>query len=1094
MNEREIFAQALDISDPKDRAEYLERVCVDRPKLRSDVEQLLLAHEQLGSFLNRGVATAEESPPTATFADPKERAGTIVAGRYKLLEAIGEGGMGVVWLTEQRAPVKRLVAIKLIKPGMDSKAVLARFEAERLALALMDHPNIARIHDGGMTETGSPYFVMELVKGTPITEFCDARRLTPRQRLELFVPVCQAIQHAHQKGIIHRDIKPSNVLVTLYDDVPVPKVIDFGLAKATGQALTDQTLNTAFKIVGTPQYMSPEQATVNQLDIDTRSDIYSLGVVLYELLAGSPPFKKKELEKAGLMEILRVIREDEPPRPSTKVSTAEGLPTISAKRGIEPSKLTGMLRNELDWIVMKALEKDRKRRYETANGFAADINRYLAGEAVLAHPPTRTYRFKKFLRKNRGPVLATSMIFAALLAGVIGTTLGLIQARAQRKIADEERKKAQVAERETAKRADELAMVSDFQAGMLEQIKPTLAGVLLSDDVRDKFRLLLTKSDIPETDRKLQLQAFTSQWNKLNVTDAAVALIDRTILQPAVKTIDAKFGNQPAVDARLRQVLATRYRELGLFEEAIPLQERALETRRRVLGDKNELTLFSINEMASLLRDMGKYSEAELLAREAFEKCQLVLGDDHPSTIGASGNLAVLLFLQGNLEEAEPLAREAMEKYRHVLGDDHPQTLYLIQNLATILKKKGKLEKAEPYFREALEKRRRTLGEEHPDTLSSISELAMLLRYQGKSSEAEPLLREALEKTRRVLGEEHPITLASIGNLGSLLLDQGKLKEAEPLLREGVEKSRRVLGEKHPDTLTAIDSLGVLLQDQGKLAEAEPYVREALDKSRQILGEEHPATLRSLNNLGGLYWSCKQFDKSVPLFEELLKKHEAKLGREHPDTLSVVANLGVNYKDAGKLDDAIPLLEEACRAGQKYPGLLLCRPELAEAYSKAGRVSEAETLIKAILADSRKSLPAESPQLGGIFARCGMILIENKSYADAEAVLRECLTLRQKIEPDRWQTPGTSSMLGGALLGQKKFAEAEPLLLAGYEGMKQREATMPPEARNRIIESIDRLIELYSAMENPDEAAKWQAKLDEFKAAESARATSNANK
>ncbi len=327
----------------------------------------------------------------------------VINGRYRLVEKIGEGGMGEVWVARQSEPVKRSVAIKLIKSGMDSKAVLARFEAERQALAIMDHPNIAKVLDGGLMPGGQPYFVMELVKGLPITEFCDRMKLTPEQRLQLFIPVCQAIQHAHQKGIIHRDIKPSNVLVAQFDDVPVPKVIDFGIAKATGGGLSEQTVVTVFGgIVGTPQYMSPEQAMLNNLDIDTRSDVYSLGVLLYELLAGAPPFSQEDLQRAGVLEVLRIVREEEPPRPSAKLSSSQLIATLSANRSYEPERLTKLLRSELDWIVLKALEKERSKRYETAQSFAADIQRYLSGDQVLAHPPTFAYHFRKLAHRHRG--------------------------------------------------------------------------------------------------------------------------------------------------------------------------------------------------------------------------------------------------------------------------------------------------------------------------------------------------------------------------------------------------------------------------------------------------------------------------------------------------------------------------------------------------------------------------------------------------------------------------------------------------------------------------------------------------------------------
>jgi serine/threonine protein kinase/WD40 repeat protein/gas vesicle protein len=422
-----IFASAVERPSPEERAAFLDTACGSDAELRGRIEALLRAHDEAGGFL-RDRPTARE--PVATIDQPAGEGPGSVIGPYKLLEQIGEGGFGVVYMAEQTQPVRRKVALKVLKPGMDTRQVVARFEAERQALAIMDHPHIAKVFDGGVTRSGRPYFVMELVKGIPLTDFCDQHQLTPRQRLELFVPVCQAVQHAHQKGIIHRDLKPSNVLVSRHDTTPVVKVIDFGVAKALGQELTDKTLFTGIaQMVGTPHYMSPEQAGMSDLDVDTRSDVYSLGVLLYELLTGTTPFTKERFKQAAYDEIRRIIREEEPPKPSTRLSESkDALASISAQRHTEPAKLTSLVRGELDWIVMKALEKDRNRRYESANGFAADVQRYLADEPVLACPPSVGYRLRKLVRRNKGPVLAVTLVVLALVGGIVGTTVGMLRA------------------------------------------------------------------------------------------------------------------------------------------------------------------------------------------------------------------------------------------------------------------------------------------------------------------------------------------------------------------------------------------------------------------------------------------------------------------------------------------------------------------------------------------------------------------------------------------------------------------------------------------------------------------------------------------
>jgi serine/threonine protein kinase len=447
MNEREVFIAVLQKASPAERRAYLEEACCGDEALRWGVEALLEVHQRAGSFL-----ACPASSSVATVDDPiRERPGTVI-GPYKLLEQIGEGGMGVVFMAEQQQPLRRKVAVKVIKPGMDSRQVIARFEAERQALALMDHPNIAHVLDAGQTPSGRPYFAMELVRGVPVTAYCDQAGLTPRERLGLFVTVCQAVQHAHQKGIIHRDVKPSNVLVTLHDGVAVVKVIDFGIAKAIGQQLTDKTLFTGFaQMIGTPMYLSPEQAGMSGLDVDTRSDIYSLGVLLYELLTGTVPFDEKRLREASYDEMRRIIREEEPPRPSTRFSTQgqASATAVAAQRQSDPKRLGQLCRGELDWIVMKALEKDRNRRYDTAGAFAADVQRYLDDEPVLACPPSRWYRLRKVLRKHRGALSAVALVVVALVAGSVVSTWQSIRANRAEKDA--------VVQRDLAVQAEERA-------------------------------------------------------------------------------------------------------------------------------------------------------------------------------------------------------------------------------------------------------------------------------------------------------------------------------------------------------------------------------------------------------------------------------------------------------------------------------------------------------------------------------------------------------------------------------------------------------------------------------------------------------------
>jgi len=537
MTERSIFLAALDRPDPTERAAYLDQACAGDAELRRRIDNLLEAHAEPGDFLE----TPAIGEPTTGFGDEdsgdRPAASPIAEGlgsrigSYKLLQQIGQGGMGVVYMAEQEKPVRRRVALKIIKPGMDSAQVVGRFEAERQALALMDHPNIARVLDAGTTDSGRPYFVMDLVKGIPITQYCDEAKLSPRERLELFIPVCQAIQHAHQKGIIHRDVKPSNVMVTLHDGQPVPKIIDFGVAKAIDQRLTERTVFTQYgALIGTPEYMSPEQAELSGLDVDTRSDIFSLGVLLYELLTGTTPLERAKLREAGYAEILRRIKEEEPPKPSTRLShSGDRLASIAATRRTEPARLTRLMRGELDWIVMKALEKERTRRYETATGLARDVQRYLDGDAVEAGPPSASYKLRKFARKHRAALVTVGAFVVVLIAAsVVSAYLAFRAPRAERAARDE-RNRAVAAEGEAVEQRDR-AVAAEREAKAAAERATTEAAI--SRAVNDFLQKdLLGQADVDN-------QAGPGQK-----PDPDIKV--RTLLDRAAAAIGGKFAAQP---------------------------------------------------------------------------------------------------------------------------------------------------------------------------------------------------------------------------------------------------------------------------------------------------------------------------------------------------------------------------------------------------------------------------------------------------------------------------------------------------------------------------------------------------------------------
>jgi non-specific serine/threonine protein kinase/serine/threonine-protein kinase len=816
---KDLLHQALQLP-VAERTAFLDAACSSDASLRAELESLLDAEE--------GIRTSfMESPPVdeALFRSPTFgidasgilEAGELFAGRFRLTRKLGEGGMGQVWLAEQTEPVRRQVALKLIRAGMYDEATVQRFQSERQSLAIMDHPAIARVFDAGATERGQPYLVMEYVAGLPITRYCDEHKLTIRQRLELFIAASEGVQHAHQKAIIHRDLKPANILVVEIDGKPVPRIIDFGLAKPASARPGDQDGYTRIgSLVGTPGYMSPEQADPGNRDIDTRTDVYSLGVVLYVLLTGVLPLEAPE--KQPLEEVLRQLRDDEPLRPSTRVSkNLASSAGAAAARGTEPAQLVGLLHGDLDWITMKALEKDRARRYGTPSELAVDIQRYLKHEPVVARPASTFYRVKKYVRRHHITVGAVAGL-VLLLAG-----FGMVQTIELHRI---------TRERDRANREQAVAdAVDEFlrkdllaQAGASAQAGPNVK---------------------PDPDLKV-----------------------RTALDRAAERIEGKFAKQPEVEASIRDTMGSTYLDLGLYPEARKQLERALELHRLVLGPEDAKTLKTMRNLGGIAFQQGKYPEAEALDGQALNAQRRVLGPEHPDTLTSMNNLAVVYDEEGKYAQAEALDTQILEIQKRVSGPEHPDTLRSMSSLAIVYTDEGKYTQAEGLNTHTLEIRKRLLGPEHPDTLMSMANLALVYEYEGKYAQAEALNAETLEIRRRVLGPEHPYTLHDMNNLALVYSNEGKWVQAEALNAETLEIRKRVLGPEHPDTLLSMDNLAASYMGEGKYAQAEALLTQTLETQKRVQGLDHPLTAVTLYNLGAVAARRGDKDKAIALLSQ----------------------------------------------------------------------------------------------------------------------------------------------------------------------------------------------------------------------------------
>ena len=996
-----LFAAAAALPTAAERAKYLDQVCAEEPALHAHLTALLAAHGQSRHWIDEPAAATIDNGSTAS---PEEQSGTVVAGRYKLLEQIGEGGMGTVWVAEQRSPVKRTVALKVVKAGMDSKSVLARFEAERQALAMMDHPHIAKVLDGGVTERGRPFFVMELVKGLPLTEYCDARRLTVKDRLELFVQICAAVQHAHQKGIIHRDLKPSNILVTEHDGKPVPKVIDFGLAKALFAAspLTERTLHTGFgTAVGTPLYMAPEQVGINALDLDTRTDVYALGVILYELLTGSTPLEKRRFKDAVWDEVRRVIREEEPPRPSARLSDShETLASISAQRHVEPGQLTKLVRGELDWIAMKALEKDRNRRYDSPNMLAQDVQRYLADEPVQACPPSTVYRFRKFVRRHKVGLVAASLVLIALVAGVVGTSWGLIEAKA-----------AAAREIEARKQSD-----ANF-ALAVNSVKEFLMHVAEDRDLKEAglhpLRQKLVTSAIPffETivkqksdDPRLQASRATA-FLQLTLMHQALADYETALRHSeASRDIFAILHADDPVAVQYRHGLANglhnralSLQKLGKRDEAVEDYRKAISIMEKLVADfpgedqRKDLAR-GYADLGHLLGAIGKHREAETAIHRSLAVWE-ELARDFPTnpeylTFQASAHNALgFRFVElGKFEEGEKALRRSIALYQSIAksfpkqATDWDEAEPLL-NLSVMFESQGKFQEAQEPIQRAVEIQEK-LSSQYPASPVARNRLSYFLYYQGvvfarlgKHEAAEAAFRRALG-IREKLAEQFP-----------------KLPEFQQRVSE---------------TLVA---LGASLSDLRKFAEAEAVLLRVLEFYER-LAKEHPESLEHAVKLGGVY-----------------------------------CNLGATKADAGKPEDALGLLD---RAIDRLEKVLAKEPGLREAKEFLGNsvAQKANALValgrRAEVVECRERQFALFKELYGPAHRHVLLIMWSlvsdydavRSFDKALRVRREMLEIRrQSLGPDHVETLGATANVahGYENLGDHREAiKLRQAVAAGY--------------------------------------------------------------
>jgi len=1093
----QLYHAALE-RDPTQRSSFLNHACAGDEALRREIESLLSYESASQPFLQTapGEFAAAFLAGAGSFpADNLARPVPSSIGSYRIVRLIGSGGMGAVYEAEQHTPL-RTVALKMIKPGLAGPEILRRFEREANALGRLQHPGIAQIYEAGTADAGfgpQPYFVMELIRGPSLLNYAEAHGLSTRQRLELMAKICEAVHHAHQRGLIHRDLKPGNILV---DETGQPKILDFGIARVTDSEAQVTSRTELGQVLGTLAYMSPEQVKGDPLEVDVRSDIYALGVILYELLTGRLPYQLS----GNVSEAMRAIQEKDPAR----------LSSIDRRY---PS--------DIEIIIAKALEKDKARRYASAADFAADLRRYLADEPIMARPPSTAYQLHKFARRHKALVLSTFVILLVLFAGILASTSEAIRANRAGKQAIADRDRATRAERGATEERDR-ALRAEQVALRAEQVATRERNRAVAERQRADRESATAKAVNDFLLNDLLAQAAASAQAQPG-TRPDPDLKVRTALDRAALRLPGKFDKRPLVEASIRQLIGDTYRELGLYPEAEPHLKRAIDLRSRLLGAAQPLTLVSLNGLGELYLAQGKYAEAERLFATVLNSRERVLGTNHAETLNTMADLAAVYREEGQYAQAESLESGVLTRELRVLGDQdrrtlstmsnlaqvyvdegkygqaeelsvrgldlasralgegHPQTLLCMNTLAQIYRRQGRYAKAEELYRRMLDVEAHVLGEDHPVTASSMNDLALLYRQQGKYAPAEDLYRRSLNIHRQRLGEEHPSTLAVTKNLALLLRDEGQYAEAEVLFNKVLEIRMRVLGVQHRDTLISMNDAAVLSRDQGNYPKAERLFAQVIEGWRHLFGDGHPNTLGSEDNLAVVLGEEGKYQEGERLARQVLERRRQLLGVEHPEALRTANSLAVLYRDEGQFSEAERLFDDVVEKrrrvlGAEHPDTLTTLHDMALLYERQGKFGESELLLKQVL-ETRQRTGQQHRDVTNVLTLLGEVRRQQNRYPEAEAPLREALAAYEKVLPDSWRRYYTLSMLGSCLAGQGQYADAEPMLIAGYEGMLQRRPTIPARNQDALEKTGASVVRLYDSWGKPEKAAEWREKI-----------------